>query len=135
MAVDIGEVARRSGVQASALRYYEARGLIRSAGRVGARRQFGPEVLERLALIALGRTAGLSLDEVGAMLPLDGALRVDRALLTTRARELDERIRQLTAVRDGLRHAAECRAPDHLSCPTFRRLMRKATPVRARPRR
>lgn len=124
--MDIGEVVHQSGVAASALRYYESRGLIISRGRAGARRQFGPEVLERLALIALGRSAGLSLDEIGAMLPLDGALRVDRNVLRRRVDALDEQIRRLRVMRDGLSHAAECKAADHLSCPTFRKLLGKA---------
>ena len=122
--MDIGEVARRTGLRASALRYYESRGLIRAAARVGARRQFTEDVLQRLALIALGRAAGLSLDEIGQMLGPDGTPRVDRALLRARAREFDGEIRRLTAVRDGLLHAAECRAEDHLACPSFRRLLR-----------
>lgn len=124
--MDIGEVARRSGIPASGLRYYELRGLIRSSGRAGARRQFAPEVLERLALIALGRAAGLSLDEIGRMLPLDGALRIDRRLLEARATMLDARIRQLQAMRDGLLHAAACHAADHSTCPKFRRLVAAA---------
>jgi DNA-binding transcriptional MerR regulator len=132
--MDIGEVVRQSGVPASALRYYEERGLIRSTGRSGARRQFGSDVLERLALVALGRAAGLSLDEIGAMLPLDSPPLVDRRLLLQRAGELDRRIRQLTAMRDGLRHAAVCKAADHLSCPTFQRLLRKSVPARDKRR-
>lgn len=121
--VDIAEVARRSGVPASALRYYERKGLIRSVGRVGARRDFGPEVHERLALIALGRSAGLSLDEIAPMLGDGGPARVDRAVLARKADALDARVRQLTTMRDGLRHAAACRAEDHLSCPKFQRLL------------
>lgn len=62
--LDIAEVAQRSGVPASALRYYEEKGLIASTGRRGLRRTFDARVLERLALIALGRAAGFSLDEV-----------------------------------------------------------------------
>jgi DNA-binding transcriptional MerR regulator len=126
--MDIGEVARRTGLRASALRYYEAKGLIRAASRVGARRQFADEVLNRLALIALGRAAGLTLDEIGVMLGPDGSLQVDRELLRTRAAELDAQIRRLAAMRDGLRHAAACRADTHLSCPTFQRLVRDALP-------
>ena len=60
--MDIAEVAKQSGVPASTLRYYEEKGLIASVGRSGLRRVFRPDVLERLALIALGRAAGLSLD-------------------------------------------------------------------------
>ena len=121
--MDIGEVAERSGVAPSALRFYEEKGLIRSHGRHGLRRQFDDGVLDRLALIALGRAAGLSLEEIGRMLSVGGRAQVDRDLLVARADEYDEQIRRLTAVRDGLRHAAACTAADHLACPKFRRLM------------
>lgn len=124
--MDIGEVARRTGLRASALRYYESKGLIRTDSRSGARRQFSEEVLDRLALIALGRAAGLSLDEIGRMLGPDGTLRVDRVVLRARAGELELHIRQLTAMRDGLLHAAACEAENHLVCPTFLRLLRAA---------
>lgn len=121
--MDIGELARRSGVAPSALRFYETKGLIRSTGRHGLRRQFPPEAVDQLALITLGRSAGLSLDEIGRMLPLGGRVRVDRSLLAARAAAFDRQIRRLTTMRDGLRHAAECQAADHLACPKFRRLM------------
>src|SRR5579884_2118936 len=61
--VDITEVAQRTGLTASTLRFYEEKGLIASIGRRGLHRVFDPKVLERLALIALGRSAGFSLDE------------------------------------------------------------------------
>lgn len=121
--MDIGEVARRSGVAASALRFYEEKGLIRSVGRRGLRRQYSPDVLDQLALITLGRSAGLSLDEIGPMLAVGEGGKVDRQLLARRADDFDREIRTLTALRDGLRHASECSADDHLACPKFRRLM------------
>ena len=62
--MDIAEVARRAGVPASTLRYYEELGLIRSSGRRGLRRQFDANELERLSLVALGQSAGFSLDEM-----------------------------------------------------------------------
>ncbi|WP_433565090.1 helix-turn-helix domain-containing protein [Nocardia sp. CA-151230] len=123
--LDIAEVVRRSGVPASTLRYYEERGLIASTGRRGLRRQFDESVLEQLALIALGRTAGFSLDDIVVAFGPPGDLRVDRAALLGKADELDRTITQLTAVRDGLRHAAACPAPSHAECPTFRRLLRE----------
>src|SRR3546814_18887115 len=61
--LDIAEVAKRSGVPASALRYYEEKELIASIGRRGLRRLFDPGVNERMSRCALGRAAGLSLDE------------------------------------------------------------------------
>ncbi|QAT88029.1 MerR family transcriptional regulator [Corallococcus coralloides] len=125
-ALDITEVAKRSGVPASTLRFYEERGLIASIGRRGLRRLFGPEVLERLALIAMGRAAGFSLDEIARMFAPDGRPRIDRKLLAAQAEKLDKTIRELSAMRDGLRHAASCPAPSHMECPTFRRLLRGA---------
>lgn len=124
--MDIGEVARRSGVPASTLRFYEEKGLIASTGRRGLRRTFDPRVLERLALIALGSAAGFSLDEIAGMFAPDGRARIDRQLLAARAQELDSTIRKLVAMRDGLRHAAVCPAPSHMECPTFRRLVAAA---------
>jgi len=124
--VDINQVARASGVPASTLRFYEEKGLIASVGRRGLRRTFDPRVVERLALIALGRAAGFSLDEIARMFAPDGRPKIDRQLLSGKAGELDRTIRKLSALRDGLRHAAACPAPNHLECPTFRRLMSAA---------
>lgn len=125
-AIDINAVARRSGVPASTLRYYEERGLIASVGRRGLRRVFAPGILERLALIALGRQAGFSLDEIAAMFDARGMAVIDRDMLRGKADELDLLIRRLAAMRDGLRHAAACPAPQHMECPTFQRIVRAA---------
>ena len=132
--MEISEVAKRSGIPASTLRFYEGKGLIASIGRRGLRRVFDPGVLERLALIALGRTAGFSLDEIARMFAPDGSPRIDRRALAARAEELDRTIRRLRALRDGLRHAADCPAPSHLECPTFRRLLRSAASAAIRER-
>ena len=124
--LDIAEVAQRSGVPASTLRFYEEKGLIASIGRRGLRRLFDPRVLERLALIALGRAAGFSLEEIARMFAPDGRPRIDRRMLAGKAKELDRTIRKLSAMREGLRHAAACPAPSHMECPTFRRIMKAA---------
>jgi len=119
--MDIADVAKRTGVPASTLRYYEKKGLLKSLAGRGQRRQFAADVTDRLALIALGQAAGFSLDEVGAMLVEQ---QVDRQLLLAKADELDARIRQLQAMSKGLRHAAQCPEEDHLACPKFQRLMK-----------
>nr|WP_284331101.1 helix-turn-helix domain-containing protein [Dyella flagellata] len=121
--MDIAEVVQRSGVPASTLRFYEEKGLISSVGRHGLRRLFDAGVLERLALIALGRAAGFSLDEVAKVFTPRGRPRIDRQMLADKATELDNTIRRLVAMRDGLRHAAACPAASHMECPTFRRLL------------
>lgn len=124
--MDIAEVAKRSGVPASTLRYYEEKGLIASIGRQGLRRRFAPEVLDQLALIALGQAAGFSLDDIGAMFSADGRPSINRRMLDAKADELDATIKRLQAMSRGLRHAAVCPAPSHAECPTFQRLLRAA---------
>lgn len=125
--MDIAEVAKRSGVPASTLRFYDEKGLVVSIGRQGLRRVFDESVLERLALIALGRSAGFSLDEIADMFASNGRPKIKREKLAAKAKELDHTIRQLTAMRDGLRHASVCPAPSHFECPTFRRLLASAS--------
>lgn len=125
--MDIGEVAKLSGVPASTLRFYEEKGLIASTGRQGLRRRFDPAVVERLALIALGRTAGFSLDEIALMFGADGQPNIDRQLLAAKADQIDRMIKKLKAMSNGLRHAIACPAPSYMECPSFRRLIQAAT--------
>jgi DNA-binding transcriptional MerR regulator len=123
--MDITEVAKVTGLPASTLRFYEEKGLIQSSGRVGLRRLFNGSVIERLALISLGRGAGFSLDEIAAMFTA-GKPDINRVLLLAKADELDSKIKELTSMRDGLRHAAACKAENHFACPKFLRLLRIA---------
>jgi DNA-binding transcriptional MerR regulator len=125
--MDIAEVTKRSGIPASTLRFYEEKGLIASTGRQGLRRVFHPLVLERLALIALGRVAGFSLDEIASMFGADGKPKINRPMLSAKADEIDQRIAELKAMSNGLRHAAVCPAKNHFECPTFQRLLRAAS--------
>lgn len=138
--LDITEVAQRSGVAAWTLRFYEQKGLIASTGRRGLRRVFAPGVLERLALIALGRAAGFSLAEIALMFAPDGQVRIDHRMLTAKAEELERTISQLSTMRDRLRQAAACPAPSHMECPNFRRHLQSAavgnfTQAKRRPNR
>ncbi|HEX7890748.1 MAG TPA: helix-turn-helix domain-containing protein [Ramlibacter sp.] len=124
--MDIAEVARRSGVAASTLRFYEEKGLIASVGREGLRRRFAPDVLDQLALIALGQASGFSLDEIRGLFSPAGKPDIDRQMLREKADAIDATIRRLQAMREGLRHAAECPAKSHAECPTFQRLLKAA---------
>jgi DNA-binding transcriptional MerR regulator len=124
--MDIAEVAKHTGVPASTLRYYEKQGLIASVGRQGIRRRFAPGVLDQLALISLGQSAGLSLDEIRSMLLPNGQPSIDRQMLADKADEIDALIKRLRAVSRGLRHAAACPAPSHAECPSFQKLLKAA---------
>ncbi|HWU61175.1 MAG TPA: helix-turn-helix domain-containing protein [Ensifer sp.] len=121
--LDIGEVATETGVKPSALRYYEEIGLIESLFRHGLRRQFSPDVLLQIKLITMGQAAGFSLEEIAGMFGRNGRPDLPRDVLHRKADEIDEKIRQLGVLSDTLRHVADCKAPSHMECPTFRRLV------------
>lgn len=125
--LDIGEIARRSGVPPSTLRYYEEIGLISSCCRRGLRRQFDVDVLLRLSLIDLGKSAGFSLTEIAGMFGRDGQLAIPRADLHAQADALQRQMAGLRVLRDALRHVADCPAESHLECPSFRKLVRAAS--------
>ena len=109
----IGEVAQRSGVAASALRFYERRGLIAAARTDGNQRRYDRSVLRRIAFVQAGRAAGITLAEIGTA--LDGLpthrtpSRRDWERLSKRWRDdLDARIETLQALRDRLTTCIGC---------------------------
>lgn len=124
--LDIGEVVKMTGVPPSALRFYEEKGLIRSTGRNGLRRQFASHVIQQLEFITLAQHAGLTLDDISSMFTTEGRLQVDRNFLLIKAKEMERSIRQLEAIRTTLLHVAKCSAPNHMECPKFQRLLRVA---------
>src|SRR5881398_1043098 len=90
----IGEVADRAGVEPSAIRYYESLGLLPRPSRVGGKRRYGDDVLDRLALIALAKDAGFTIKEIRALVsdfaPDSGPAERWRILATRKLAELDE---------------------------------------------
>ena len=124
--LDIADIAEGSGLPPSTLRYYEELGLISSIGRHGLRRQYEPQTLMTLSLIALGKQAGYSLEEIAGMFGKSGEPELSRPDLHARADQLESQIRELTVLKNAIRHVAECPAPSHMECPTFRRLIRLA---------
>ena len=133
--LDIGVLAERSGVPASTLRYYEEVGLIASVARRGLRRQFDLGTLDQLAVIALGKKAGFSLDEIRGMFGKEGAPELSRTALHGRVDQLEDQIRELTTLRNVLRHVAECSAESHMACPKFQRLLKEVTKAPRQARR
>lgn len=124
--LDIGTVAKQAGLPPSTLRYYEEIGLIDSVGRSGLRRQYEPRVLTQLALIALGKKAGFSLDDIAAMFTPERQPDLPRDDLHAKADALDQQIREMAALSKALRHVADCPAPSHMECDSFKRLLRLA---------
>jgi MerR family transcriptional regulator, redox-sensitive transcriptional activator SoxR len=109
----IGEVSRRSGVAASALRFYEQRGLITAQRAGSGHRHFPRPVLRRIAFIVFAQRVGLTLDEIGAelaKLPPEGApTRRDWSRLSrTWTLKIDKRIHELERLRAGLTECIGC---------------------------
>jgi MerR family transcriptional regulator, redox-sensitive transcriptional activator SoxR len=109
----IGEVARRSGVAASALRFYEDRGLIASERAGSGHRRYPRSVLRRIAFIVFAQRVGLTLEEIGSeleKLPADRAPgRRDWSRLSSRwSTRIDERIAELERLKAGLTECIGC---------------------------
>jgi MerR family redox-sensitive transcriptional activator SoxR len=109
----IGEVARRSGVAASALRFYEERGLITSERAGSGHRRYPRPVLRRIAFIVFAQRVGLTLDEIGAELaklpPHRAPNRRDWARLSsTWTARIDARIAELERLKLGLTECIGC---------------------------
>ncbi|MGY1787004.1 redox-sensitive transcriptional activator SoxR [Geodermatophilus sp. SYSU D00698] len=117
----IGEVAARSGLAPSALRYYEAEGLIAASRTPGGARRYPRSVLRRLAFVRAAQNVGLSLPEIrGALATLpDGRTPSARdwARLSRGWRDrLDARIAALEQLRDGLSSCIGCGCLSLTSC-------------------
>jgi DNA-binding transcriptional MerR regulator len=119
--VPIGELARRTGVATSALRYYERIGLLSPAGRVGRRRHYEESSTERVALIRLYQDAGFTLAEIGRLLAaMSRGRRAWGHLAGRKIAELDARIADAQQARLLIEHALACPHRDLLACPNFR---------------
>lgn len=122
-ALTIGVVAALAGRRPSSIRYYEQIGLLPPAARVGGRRVYGPDTVRTLAVIETGQRAGLTLDEVRALLTAapDNQAAVER-LREVAARKLPEitaLIERSQIVRGWLESAARCECPSLGQCPLF----------------
>lgn len=111
--LSIGEVAERTGVSSSALRFYESRGLIASLRSDGGQRRYHRDVLRRVAFIRVAQHVGLSLEEIGQALSLLPDRRTPRAsdwerISTSWRDRLDERIVLLQALRGQLSSCIGC---------------------------
>jgi MerR family transcriptional regulator, redox-sensitive transcriptional activator SoxR len=111
--ITIGEVAERSGLAASAIRFYERQGLLRAERTAGGQRRFRRDVLRRIAFIRIAQRVGLSLDEIVealAGLPADKAPNAQDWQRLTRGwrQRIDNRIGLLEALRSGLTSCIGC---------------------------
>jgi MerR family transcriptional regulator, redox-sensitive transcriptional activator SoxR len=118
----IGEAARRAGVRASAIRYYESIGLLPRAPRVSGQRRFWPEALHTLAVIRSAQRAGLDLGEIRELLSAaDGGAVSERlrAIAERKLPQVQALIERALLVEGWLQAATQCRCPTLAQCPLF----------------
>jgi MerR family redox-sensitive transcriptional activator SoxR len=104
----IGDIARRAGVSTSTVRYYESRGLLPADARRSGQRRYRTESLRRLVFIGMLQDAGLSLDDIAAILDA-GTVAEWKAVARRRAEALDAEIERLESARSYLQGALLCR--------------------------
>ncbi len=128
--IDIGDVVAATGVPTTTLHVWENRGLIEPIARRGLRRQYDPDVVQRIGVIVLCQQAGFSLGEIGEMLDPD-AFANDKALLVGKRRQLEERRRLIDRAIDGIDHALSCENDSPITCPGFLAHVDEVLPVDA----
>lgn len=116
----IGELARRAGITASALRYYEELGLLPPPARVSGQRRYPESAARQVGMILLYSDAGFTLAEQKALMaPRAGTPGDRRQLMRRKLAELDEQIARAQAVREAIRHGLGCPHEDITQCPNF----------------
>ncbi|MER7370653.1 MerR family transcriptional regulator [Nonomuraea wenchangensis] len=116
----IGELASRTGVATSALRYWETLGLLPPPARVSGQRRYPPSAVGLVGVVLLLRDAGFTLREVKAFLAARTAAGDDwRKLYQRKLAELDQRIAQAQAARTAVAHGLACPHEDIFECPNF----------------
>ncbi|OCB24011.1 MerR family transcriptional regulator [Mycobacterium malmoense] len=113
----IGEVARRAGVAATTLRYYEQIGLLPTPGRLGGQRRYDDSVLARLEVIRLCKSAGFALEEIQLLFADDAPGRpASRALAEAKLAEIDAQLESLARARAVIEWGMRCTCPSIDSC-------------------
>ena len=113
----IGELARRTGIASSALRYYEELGLLPRPARISGQRRYPESAVRLVGIILLLREVGFSLAEQKALMASRGvALDEWRRIARRKLAELDEQIAKARAAREAIDHALRCPHDDILHC-------------------
>ena len=116
--LSIGELAERTGVAPTALRYYDELGLVRPAARASGRRRYSASAVAEVGAIILLREVGFSLAEIGCLIP-GGEGRPWREIVDRKLVELAEQQHRLDVARAALEHARRCPAGEPMRCPRF----------------
>lgn len=121
--IDIGILAKQSGFSTAAIRFYENKGLIKSIGRNGLRRQYPVQTVQTLALIKRLKNGGLTLKEIQQIFIVNNKIKVDREVLDEKINTIQVKVAELGQLIETLQHIQHCPHPDHMSCPEFIKLL------------
>lgn len=125
----IGEVSRRTGLTAAAIRYYEQRGLVTPLRRSGGQRRFSPAAVRQLQVVTVVRQAGFTLAEVSNLIRLRrSGRRVRDGLLARKLAEVQRDIRRLQAIERTLVTAIGCGCGSLEHCPMLPATQAAAAP-------
>lgn len=117
--MSIGELAERTGVAITALRYYDELGLVRPISRASGQRRYGESAVRAVGVVLSLRDVGFSLAEVGELIASRARTTRWSALVEHKLVELAEQEHHLAVVRTALEHARDCPAKDPSRCPRF----------------
>lgn len=116
--LSIGELAERTGVASTALRYYDELGLVRPAARSSGRRRYAHSAIKDVIVVCFLREVGFSLSEIDAFLNAGGR-RARNQIIARKLAELAEQQHQLGVARTALEHGQRCPAESPAKCPRF----------------
>jgi DNA-binding transcriptional MerR regulator len=122
--LSISELRARTGLASSALRFYERKGLLRAAGRVGGKRFYDEHSVEQVALIDLLKRAGFTLSEIAVLVGPTGRTAPNwRAMASAKLRQLDDRAREIRQAQTALHHTLNSPHDDLDDCPVHHRVL------------
>jgi DNA-binding transcriptional MerR regulator len=122
----IGELAARTGIAPSALRYYEEIGLLAPVTRVSGHRRYPPEAVGTVGAILFFRDVGFTLGEIGRLMASRAqSRRAWHDLARRKLEELDERIHEAEIAKVAVEHALACPRDDIVTCPNFQEVVRQ----------
>jgi DNA-binding transcriptional MerR regulator len=131
--LSITELRARTGLAASALRFYERKGLLRATGRVGGKRCYDESAVEQVAFVDLLKMAGFTLSEIAVFVGPAGRTTPDwRDMAVAKLRELDDRAREIQQAQTVLRHTLGCPHDRLDDCPVHRSVLRAHAEALAR---
>ncbi|SEL22536.1 MerR family transcriptional regulator [Acinetobacter sp. DSM 11652] len=123
MEIDIGDLADRTNTSTATIRFYESKGLIRSIGRKGLRRQYSSRAIQNISLIKIFQNGGMTLSQIKNMAIDHEKIKIKRDQVREAKNEIKDKIETLNNLLLILTHVEKCPYDDHLQCPDFLKLL------------